>query len=213
MPGQYSKSELKRRELLKILESDDDSELMSASIELTKLDRKEGHLYQALALHLMSAKTCRFQSGAEEGKHQNGLAITYHRLWEHTGERAYFNQARAVYREAIQTFKRHDVKSPCAYALNNLAALLASDDKTEEAHKLLDEAGEIFTKSKERARLAEVDDTRARCYLREGKLNEALLFVNRSIVCLAELNERDALEVSRETHRQIMDAVSRKGEK
>lgn len=74
----------------------------------------------------------------------------------------------AIYHYEIAGHERY-----CARNLNNLAMLLYQLGRYSEAHKNLDRAQQIFMRYEDSGCLAQVNDTRARVYVAEGRYKEA----------------------------------------
>jgi tetratricopeptide (TPR) repeat protein len=83
---------------------------------------------------------------------------------------------------------------------NNLGFLFSTIGKFTEAHEHLDRAQALFTSLKDNARLAGVDETRARVLLAEGRLPEAEKLVRSAVQSLEKGGEQSLLAEALTTH-------------
>lgn len=104
----------------------------------------------------------------------------------------YIDRALIEYAAASYHFEQAGHTRYQAYVENNLGFLLGASLKFIEAHEHLDRAQAIFTSLKDRAHIAQVDDTRARVLLEEGRIREAEKFA-RSAVRSLEGDDQQAL--------------------
>lgn len=122
----------------------------------------------------------------------------------------YFQRAVAEYKEADHHFRlarnpvfRADVK-------NNVGFLLSKLSRFKEAHKYLDEARRLFMSFRDKARVAQVDETRAQVFVAEGKWKDAESAARRAASSFAKMGHR-CLEVDALTTQGI--ALARWGKK
>ncbi|HKQ99328.1 MAG TPA: response regulator [Pyrinomonadaceae bacterium] len=85
----------------------------------------------------------------------------------------YIDQALIEYAAASFHFEQAGHTRYQGYVENNLGFLYGTIKKFAEAHEHLDRAQALFTSLKDKAHIAQVDDTRARVLLEEGRVAEA----------------------------------------
>lgn len=102
---------------------------------------------------------------------QKGLVLR--RLSSAEGRPDYFDRAIIEYTAAIYHYERAGHERYCGNNLNNLAFLLYKMGRYAEAHQNLDRAREIFERHQDTGNLAQVDETRARVLVAEGRHREA----------------------------------------
>lgn len=83
---------------------------------------------------------------------------------------------------------------------NNLGFLFGTIGRFEEAHEHLDRAQALFTSMKDSVHTAQVDDTRARVLLGEGRVNEAEKIVRSAVMVLERGGEQSLLAEALTTH-------------
>jgi tetratricopeptide (TPR) repeat protein len=83
---------------------------------------------------------------------------------------------------------------------NNVGFLLQRLGRYEEAHAHIDRAASLFKRLKDRASIAQVDDSRAQCLLAEGRLAEAELVARRAVATLGRGDEQSWLADALVTH-------------
>lgn len=75
--------------------------------------------------------------------------------------------------------------------LNNLAQLYKRVGKYAEAHRIVDEAAEVFRKINDRTREGFALDTKAQIFLREGKYDAGLVTIDQAIAILSKSDNAD----------------------
>ena len=159
---------------------------------LTKLTGDEGDLkatamlrYAAVekvsqrlndALRILSEAAPLFERSSNytlKGRFHNELGTVLENLSraEHRGD--YIDQAFVEYTAAIYYFERAGHRRYQACVENNLGFLFSTVNKYNEAHEHLDFAQALLTSLKDSVHLSQVDETRARVFLAEGRAAEA----------------------------------------
>jgi tetratricopeptide (TPR) repeat protein len=87
-----------------------------------------------------------------------------------------------------------------ARTANNVGFLLQRLGRFAEAHEHFDRAASLFKSLKDRASVAQVDDSRAQCLLAEGRLGEAEAVARRAATTLARGDEQSWLADALVTH-------------
>jgi tetratricopeptide (TPR) repeat protein len=127
------------------------------------------------ALRILSEAEAVFQDAPDalKGRWHAQRAITLWGLGTAEGRADFLDRAIIEYTAAIYHFERAGHERYCANNLNNLAVLLLRLGRHRDAHEQLDRAQIIFTRLKDPGNLAQVDETRARVLIAEGKYREA----------------------------------------
>src|ERR1043165_2716565 len=102
---------------------------------------------------------------------QRGLILL--KLATTEGRTDYADRAIIEFTAAIYHYEQAGHERYCATNLNNLAFLLYKLGRYKEAHENLDRAQLVLSKLKDTGILAQVNETRARVFLAEGKYREA----------------------------------------
>jgi CheY-like chemotaxis protein len=96
-----------------------------------------------------------------------------------------------------------------AYVENNLGYLFGTIGKFIEAHEHLDRAQALFTTLKDSGQLAQVDDTRAKVLLAEGRITEAEKLVRSAVRTLERGGEQSLLAEALTTHGMALARLGR----
>jgi tetratricopeptide (TPR) repeat protein len=111
-----------------------------------------------------------------KGTFHNQLGITFRAIASASKKRSdYFQRAIAEYHTADEHFKIARNLVYRAHVKNNTANVLRELGRFSEAHEYLEQARRLFTRVKDKVRVAQVDDTRAQVFIAEGKYAQAEL--------------------------------------
>jgi tetratricopeptide (TPR) repeat protein len=127
-----------------------------------------------------------------KGCYHQTLADVLENLWAAGGPRDYLDRSLLEYAAASHHLEQAEHKNYLANAENNLGFLLYKINHCEQAHQHLDSARRIFARLKDRESAAQVDETRARVFLKEKRDAEAEKLARASVRVL-ESSERHAL--------------------
>lgn len=124
--------------------------------------------------------------------------FNYLNLAEHNEE--YIDRALIEYTAASFHFEQagHDRYQACVE--NNLGFLLSTVGKFKDAHEHLDHAQVLMTRLKDNVHLAQVDETRARVLIAEGRLFEAEKTARAAVAALEQGDELSLLAEALITH-------------
>jgi CheY-like chemotaxis protein len=112
----------------------------------------------------------------------------------------YIDRALIAYAAASYHFEQAGHARYQAYVENNLGFLLGNIHKFAEAHEHLDRAQALFTSLKDRAHLAQIDDTRAKVLLEENRVSEAEKFARSAVRILKEDDQQALFAEALTTH-------------
>lgn len=128
------------------------------------------------ALRILAASAPLFEAGAGDalrGRYHNELAAVLWSLGRSERREDYLDRAFIEYEAAAFHFERAGHTTYRAAVENNLGYLFLTVSKFAEAHRHLDTARRLFARLGDGARAAQVDETRARALLAEGRVAEA----------------------------------------
>src|SRR6185369_1701745 len=145
-----------------------------------------------------------------KGTYHNQLAMVLRKLVTVDNRAEYFRRIIRQYEEADHQFKlarnalfRADVK-------NNVANVLRQMHRFKEAHKYLSEARRLAVIVKDKAVVAQIDDTRAQLLTDEGRLEEAETVARGSVSSLRKSGHQILLVDSLITHGIALARLGRK---
>jgi len=115
---------------------------------------------------------------AIKGRWHGQMGLVLRRLGSTEGRPDYFDGAIIEYTAAIYHYEQSGHERYCGTNLNNLAFLLYKLKRYQEAHEHLDRAAEIFKGHNDSGNLAQVNETRARVLIAEGRYKEAEHVIN-----------------------------------
>lgn len=147
------------------------------------------------ALHILMEAAPLFEASSNhtlKGRFHNEYGTVLKNLGKAERRDDYIDRALIEYAAASYHFEQAGHSRYQAYVENNLGFLLGVSRKFIESHEHLDRAQALFTSLKDRAHIAQVDDTRAKVLLEEGRFREAEKFA-RSAVRSLEGDDQQAL--------------------
>ena len=155
------------------------------------------------ALHIDIEAAPLFQKSANhahQGKFHNQFGFVLRNLSTAEKRGDYIDRALIEYAAASYHFELagHTRYQGCVE--NNLGFLFSTIGKFTEAHHHLDRAQALFTSIKDTARLAGVDETRAKVLLAEGRIPEAERLVRSAVRVLERGGEQSLLAEALTTH-------------
>lgn len=144
-----------------------------------------------------------FESGnnhALKGKYHGNLGIALNNLSRIEGREEYVDRALVEYAAASFHFEKAGHILYRARVENNLGFLLFLNRRFDEAHEHLDCARRLFISLKSSSDAAQVDDTRARTLLAQGRKAEAERIARSAVRTLEKGDERFVLAEALATH-------------
>ena len=166
------------------------------------------------ALRILTDETRFFEESANDflkGKFHNELACTLMVLGEARHRPDYIDRAILEYTAASVHFERAGHTSYFARAENNLGLLLHNAGRHDEAHEHLNRARHLFVTVNDRGSVAQVDETRARVLLEQGKLRGAESAIREAVRVLSTGGEQglvaEALTTQGRIHAKLGDFV------
>ncbi len=140
------------------------------------------------------------KSHAHRGRFHNQFGFVLRNLGTIEGRPDYIDQALIEYAAASYHFEQAGHRRYHACVENNLGFLFLTIKRFAEAHEHLDHAQALFTSMKDDVHTAQVDDTRARVLLAEGRTAEAERLVRSAVQTLERGGEQSLLAEALTTH-------------
>lgn len=170
--------------------------LRSVIIEETANCRNEALRISSEAAPLFDV----IENHALKGKFHNEFAIVLKNLGADENRADYIDRALIEYSASSYHFGEAGHLRYQACVENNLGMLFWKAGRHSDAHDHLDQAQALFTKLKDEVHLAQVDETRARVMLTEGRLMDAERASRRAMRTLERGDELSLLAESLVTH-------------
>lgn len=164
------------------------------------------------ALDLLAEASPLFEREASHslrGKFHNERANALNYLYQQVRREEYLDRALIEYTAAAYHFQRASHTRNQAAVENNLGVLYVNAGRYEEARAHLTSARRLFGRLKDRARVAQVDETRARLHLAEGALEEAEQAARAAVRALERGDELAVLGESLVTHATALARLGR----
>lgn len=152
----------------------DDIELKAKIlIRRTLVEISTGRYHDALKILEEAEAFFQIAPDAVKGRWHGQRALVLRRLGVAEGRADYFDRSIIESTAAIFHFEQAKHERYCAGAENNLAHLLSNVGRYHEAHECLDRATKLLTTLKDDGLIAQVNETRARVLIAEGRYKEA----------------------------------------
>ncbi|PYS31844.1 MAG: hypothetical protein DMF75_13760, partial [Acidobacteria bacterium] len=200
--GSFDEARIHLRQALKLVANEQTELSARILIRSGLVELRAGRLNEALQFHdraraIVEAST----DSALKGAFHNQLATLYENLRsnKHVID-DYTDKALIEYAAASFHFEEAGNARYLASVENNLAFLLYTIGKYEDAHKHLDRARHLFFALNDVGMIAQVDETRARTLLAEGRLKEAQKFVRLAVRTFEKGDEQSLLAEALTTH-------------
>ncbi|MEP6912128.1 MAG: helix-turn-helix domain-containing protein [bacterium] len=182
--GEQNEARTMLREALKNLTTEGTTRAR-ALLKLTTVEWSSARYHEALEILTKNATLFqKLTNHTVKGAYHSELAIVLRNLAAAEKREEYFRRAISEYEVADSQFRlarnpvfRADVK-------NNVGFLLYKLGRFKEAHRYLDEARRLTASFKDKARTAQIDETRAQVLIAEGKLKEAEAVARKAAIAL-----------------------------
>ncbi|MFN2493535.1 MAG: response regulator [Pyrinomonadaceae bacterium] len=192
--GAFDEGRIMLREALSRL-SDSDIELKAlALLRSAIIERTANRHNDALRIHTESAELFQhIENHSLLGSLHNDFAIVLKNLGATENRQDYIDRALIEYAAASYHFEQAGHIRYQACVENNLAMLFWKAHRFGDAHDHLDRAQVLFTRLKDNVHLAQVDETRARVLLGEGRVVDAEKVSRRAVRTLERGDEPSLL--------------------
>ena len=199
--GAFDEARVQLRAALGLL-SDEDSELRAVLlIRAGIVEATAGRSNEALRLYEEAADDVeRNNDDALKGSFHISLATLFTRLADIENRQDYGDRALIEYAAASFHFEQAGNTRAVARVENNLGFLYFTIGRYDDAHKHLDRARSIFLQLNDIGTAAQVDETRARTLLAQGRLVEAERIIRSAIKTLERGGQQAVLAEALTTH-------------
>ena len=170
-------------------------------LRLATVERSAKRFHDALRIFVEAAPLFQKSSNhAHQGKFHNQFGFVLRNLAAAEKRSDYIDRALIEYTAASYHFEQAGHTRYQACVENNLGFLFGTIKKFPEAHEHLDRAQALFTSMKDSVHTAQVDDTRARVLLAEGRISEAEKLVRSAVRILEKGGQQSLLAEALTTH-------------
>jgi CheY-like chemotaxis protein len=172
--GSYDEARINLDQALRRLKIEDNDLRASVLIRSGLVERTAGRLNEALRYYEESAPLAEHSADhALKGSFHNGFAVLLRNLATAENREDYLDRALIEYAAASVHFEKagHTRFQGCVDI--NLGFLFCTIGRFTDAHQYLSRAGTLFIQIDDQVHLAQVNDTRARTFLAEGRVQEA----------------------------------------
>ncbi len=200
--GTFNDARVWLQDALDVLPANTDNEVRAAALlRLAIVERSAKRFHDALRIHVEAAPLFK-KSGNDslKGKFYNGFGFVLRNLGTTENRSDYIDRALIEYTAASYHFEQAGHTRYQACVENNLGFLFGTIKKFPEAHEHLDRAQALFTSLKDSVHTAQVDDTRARVLLAEGRMSEAEKLVRTAVQVLERGGQQSLLAEALTTH-------------
>jgi CheY-like chemotaxis protein len=162
------------------------------------------------SLRILTDETRFFEESTNDflkGKFHNDLALVLMFLGKAEHRPDYTDRAIIEYTAASVHFERADHTSYFARAENNLGLLLHIVGRQDEAHEHLNRARHLFVTLSDRGSVAQVDETRARVLMAQGRLHAAESAIRESVRVLSKGGEQGLLAEALITQGRVLSKL------
>ena len=182
--------------------ADEENELKARAILISAIVELSANCYNNALRILTDAEPLFMASSnhALQGKYHVNIGIILNNLSEGERREDYTDRALIEYAAASFHFEQAGHTLYRARTENNLGFLLFLNRKFSEAHEHLDRARRLFQSLKDNGSVAQVDDTRARTLLAQGRNAEAEKLVRAAVQTLEKGDEQSVLAEALTTH-------------
>ena len=156
-----------------------------ALLKLSTVEWTSGRFREAL--ELLNQNESLFQKITNptiRGGYHSELAIIHRNLATRENKLEYFHRAVNEYKEAEKQFRLARNQIYRSDVINNVGFLLFKLSRYKEAHKYLDEARCLTVRFKDKARTAQIDESRAQVLIAEGRFADAERIARRAVSVL-----------------------------
>jgi tetratricopeptide (TPR) repeat protein len=142
-----------------------------------------------------------------KGKFHNDLALVLMLLGQAERRPDYTDRAIIEYTAASHHFERAGHTGYRASAENNLGFQLYTVGRYEEAHEHLNAARRLFADAQNKGRVAQVDETRARALLEQGRMHAAESAIREAVRVLSKGGEQGLLAEALITQGRVLSKL------
>ncbi len=206
--GAFDEARINLAEARKRLKDESSDLKACVLIRAGLVELRGGQLYEAFRIHSEAVEMVeRSTDEALKGSFHNQLGTLYERLGAVELKSTYRDRALIEYAAAGFHFEQAGNRRYLARVENNLGFLFFTIGRYDEAHRHLDRARRLFLELKDKGTMAQVDDTRARTLLTEGRLKEAERYARQAVRTLEKGDECSLLVEALTTYGTILARI------
>ncbi len=192
--GAFDEARVTLREVLNRIADEDSEQKARALLNSAMVERVTKHFSDALRISTEAAPLFEASSNhALKGRFYAGFATLLKNLGAAENRQDYIDRALVEYAAASFHFEQAGHTRYRASVENNLGFLFSTAGKFTEAHEHLDRARRLFVSLKDSVHTAQVDETRARAFLGEGRNREAEKVARSAVNTLEKGDEHSLL--------------------
>jgi CheY-like chemotaxis protein len=192
--GAFDEARVMLSEALNRLTENDVELRAKASLRSAIIEETANRHNDALRIHTEAARLFQhLENHLLQGSFHNSFANVLKNLGAAENREDYIDLALIEYAAASYHFEQAGHIRYQACVENNLAMLFWKAHRFADAHKRLDRAQMLFTRLKDSVHLAQVDETRARVLLGEGRVVDAEKVCRRAVRALEKGDEQSLL--------------------
>jgi tetratricopeptide (TPR) repeat protein len=211
--GGYDEARVTLRQALDLLGDRQSEQSLRALLNSALIERSSMRYREALHVHKEAALLFEKSSNhALRGKFHNEYATVLKNLGLAENREDYIDQALIEYAAASFHGEQAGNKRFLALVENNVGFLFVRLGRFGEAHEHLDRARTLFVALGDNGMIAQVDDTRAKAFLEQGRYAEAETVARGSIRVLEEGDEQSLLAEALTTHGTALARLRRNDE-
>jgi tetratricopeptide (TPR) repeat protein len=144
-----------------------------------------------------------------KGSYYSTLGNVLEKLWEAEARTTYLDRALVEYAAAGYHFEKAQHRNYLASVENNLGLLYFTINRCKEAHEHLDRARRVFVSLKDMVAIAQVDETLASVFLKQGRTTEAERAARSSVRNLEKSGQHTVLAEALITHGKALARLKR----
>jgi CheY-like chemotaxis protein/tetratricopeptide (TPR) repeat protein len=192
--GAFDEARINLARALQLLDEQDTEQRAVTLIWSGLVEKDAGQLHEALRIYQDAAPVIeQTADDAIKGAFHNDFGLVLRRLASPENREEYIDRALLEYTAASFHFERAGNHRYLASVENNLGYLFFVIGRYQEAHHHLDRARHLFLQLKDFGAAAQVEETRARVFLAEGHLKDALRLIRSSVKTLEKGGEQALL--------------------
>ncbi len=207
--GAFDEARVSLQEALARLGDAPSEQKLRAYLNSAAVETSCARFQNALQVHLKAAPLFEVSdNNALKGKFHHGFALALKNLGVAEHREDYIDRALVEYTAAAFYWEQAGDARFCALVENNIGSLLLNIGKVRDAHKHLNRARQLLVSLRDKVHVAQVDETRARAYMAEGRNADAEKLARASVRTLEGGGEQSLLAEALTTH---ATALSRSG--
>ena len=192
--GAFDEARVMLQGVLKSLGDNHSEQKLRALINSAVVEKVSTRDKDALRIHIQAAPFFEVSTNhALKGKFHNEFATVLKNLGIAEQREDYIDRALVEFSAAGYHWEQAGDTRFCAAVENNIGSLLLNIGKVKDAHRHLNRARQLFVSLRDKVHIAQVDETRARACMAEGRSAEAEKLARSSVRTLEAGGEQSLL--------------------